>query len=90
VQNSNLASLDGVPALVAEEFEYQIKEARRGTSRFAALDLTAFGAPTLTLSNHLPATWTTGSWSYMPVRFTIDPNRPAGVGTRKVGQPAAA
>ena len=90
VQNSNLASLGGVPALVAEEFEYQIKEARRGTSRFAALDLTAFGAPTLTLSNHLPATWTTGSWSYMPVRFTIDPNRPAGVGTRKVGQPAAA
>ena len=90
VQNSNLASLGGVPALVAEEFEYQIKEARRGTSRFAALDLTAFGAPTLTLSNHLPATWTIGSWSYMPVRFTIDPNRPAGVGTRKVGQPAAA
>jgi len=26
----------------------------------------------------------------MPVRFTIDPNRPAMAGTRKVGQPAAA
>lgn len=90
VQNSNLASLDGAPALVAEEFEYAIKEARRGTAKFATLDLAAFGAPTLTLSNVLPATWTAGTWSYMPVRFTIDPNRPAGVGTRKVGQPAAA
>jgi hypothetical protein len=90
VQNSNLASLDGGPALIAEEFEYAIKEARRGTAKFAALDLAAFGAPTLTQSNLLPATWTAGTWTYMPVRFTIDPNRPAGVGTRKVGQPAAA
>jgi hypothetical protein len=90
VQNSNLASLGGAPALIAEEFEYAIKEARRGTARFTSLDLTAFGAPTLTRSNVLPATWTAGTWTYMPVRFTIDPNRPAGVGTRKVGQPAAA
>jgi len=90
VQNSNLANLDGVPALVAQESEYAIKEARRGTAKLATLDLAAFGAPTLTQSNLLPATWTAGTWTYMPVRFTIDPNRPAGVGTRKVGQPAAA
>jgi hypothetical protein len=90
VQNSNLASLGGTPALIAEEFEYAIKEARRGTARFTTLDLPAFGAPTLTRSNPLPATWTAGNWSYMPVRFTIDPNRPASAGTRKVGQPAAA
>jgi hypothetical protein len=90
VQNSNLASLGGAPTLVAEEFEYAIKEARRGSARFAALDLPAFGAPTLTRSTLLPATWTAGSWSYMPVRFTIDPNRPAAAGTRKIGQPAAA
>jgi hypothetical protein len=90
VQNSNLARLDGAPALIAEEFEYAIKEARRGTARFSALDLPAFGAPTLTRSNLLPATWTAGAWSYMPVRFTIDPNRPAASGTRKIGQPAAA
>jgi hypothetical protein len=90
VQNSNLARLDGAPALIAEEFEYAIKEARRGTARFSALDLPAFGAPTLTRSNLLPATWTAGTWSYMPVRFTIDPGRPAAAGTRKIGQPAAA
>ena len=90
VQNSNLAALDGVPTLIAEEFEYAIREAKRGAAAFHALDLAAFGAPTLTLSNHLPSTWTAGSWSYMPVRFTIDPTRPAMVGTRKVGQPAAA
>jgi hypothetical protein len=75
---------------IAEEFEYAIKEARRGTARFTTLDLPAFGAPTLTRSNPLPATWTAGNWTYMPVRFTIDPNRPASAGTRKVGQPAAA
>ena len=90
VQNSNLAALDGVPTLIAEEFEYAIREAKRGAATFHALDLAAFGAPTLTLSNHLPSTWTAGSWSYMPVRFTIDPNRPAMGGTRKIGQPAAA
>jgi hypothetical protein len=88
VQNSNLAILDGTPTLIAEEFEYAIREAKRGEADFHALDLTAFGAPTLTVSNHLPSTWTAGSWSYMPVRFTIDPSRPAMAGTRKVGQPA--
>ena len=90
VQNSNLANLDGVPALVAQESEYAIKEARRGTAKLATLDLAAFGAPTLTQSNLLPATWTAGTWTYMPVRFTIDPLRPAMAGTRKIGQPKAA
>ena len=90
VQNSNLARLDGAPTLIAEEFEYAIKEARRGTPAFRALDLAPFGAPTLTVSNYLPATWTSATWSYMPVRFVIDPTRPAAAGTRKVGQPAAA
>ena len=90
VQNSNLAKLDGAPALIAEEFEYAIRDAKRGAATFHALDLAAFGGPTLTLSNTLPSTWTAGSWSYMPVRFSIDPNRPAMAGTRKRGQPAAA
>ena len=89
-QNSVLALLDGAPTLIAEEFEYQIKEARRGAPKFHSLDIVAFGAPTLTVSNHLPATWINATWSYMPVRFTIDPNKPAMAGTRKVGQPAAA
>jgi hypothetical protein len=90
VQNSNLARLEGDVTLIAEEFEYAIKEARRGAAVLKALDLAAFGAPTLKLSNVLPATWTTGTWSYMPVRFMIDPTKPAAAGTRKVGQPAAA
>ena len=90
VQNSNLAALDGVPTLIAEEFEYAIREAKRGSAAFHAFDIAAFGGTTLTLSNHLPSTWTAGSWSYMPVRFTIDPTKPAMAGTRKLGQPAAA
>ncbi len=90
VQNSNLARLDGAATLIAEEFEYAIKEARRGAAVFHKLDLPAFGAPTLTRSNDLPATWTSGTWSYMPVRFVIDPLKPAMAGTRKLGQPAAA
>ena len=89
-QNSVLALVDGAPALVAEEFEYQIKDARRGPPHFHALDIAAFGAPTLTVSNHLPTTWIKADWSYMPVRFVIDPLKPAAVGTRKVGQPTAA
>jgi hypothetical protein len=90
VQNSVLASLNGAPTLIAEEFEFQIKEARRGMPRYHALDIAAFGAPTLTVSNHLPATWILADWSYMPVRFVIDPLKPAAAGTRKLGQPAAA
>jgi hypothetical protein len=90
VQNSNLAALDGVPTLIAEEFEYALRDAKRGAAAFHGLDIAAFGAPTLTVSNHLPSTWTAGSWSYMPVRFVIDPTRPAMAGTRKIGQPAAA
>jgi hypothetical protein len=90
VQNSVLALLDGAPALIAEEFEYQIREARRGTALFHTLDIAAFGAAALTVSNHLPATWIAGNWSYMPVRFVIDPGKPAAAGTRKIGQPAAA
>jgi hypothetical protein len=90
VQNSNLARLDGASVLIAEEFEYAIKEARRGAAVIRALDLPAFGASTLKLSNLLPATWTTGTWSYMPVRFVIDPTRPAAAGTRKLGAPATA
>lgn len=89
-QNSVLALLDGAPTLIAEEFEYQIREARRGQAHFHALDVAAFGAPTLTVSNHLPATWITANWSYMPIRFVVDPLKPAAVGTRKLGKPAAA
>jgi len=90
VQNSVLALLDGAPTLIAEEFEFQIKEARRGPAHYHALDIAAFGAPTLTVSNHLPTTWVAGTWSYMPVRFVIDPLKPAAMGTRKLAQPAAA
>ncbi|HZZ36813.1 MAG TPA: hypothetical protein VFE03_13905 [Caulobacteraceae bacterium] len=90
VQNHNLANLDGEAIVIAEEFEYAIKEARRGSARFAALDLAAFGAPTLKLSNHLPSTWTAGTWAYMPVRFLMDPTKPAMAGTRRIDQPAAA
>ncbi|HXQ47564.1 MAG TPA: hypothetical protein VN806_13160 [Caulobacteraceae bacterium] len=89
VQNSVLAAFDGAPVLIAEEFEYQIKEARRGFPHYHALDVAAFGAPTLAPSNHLPTTWVAGTWSYMPVRFLMDPTKPAAAGTRKVGQPAA-
>jgi hypothetical protein len=98
VQNSVLAVLDGAPTLIAEEFEFKIKEARRGPAHYhdvggkfpMTLDMAAFGAPTLTVSNHLPATWILADWSYMPVRFVIDPLKPAVAGTRKIGQPAAA
>jgi len=90
VQNHNLALVDGAPTVVAEEFEYAIREARRGEADFAALDIAAFGAPSLTISNHLPATWTSGAWTYMPVRFLMDPTKPAMAGTRKVGAAKAA
>jgi len=90
VQNHNLAVLDGEAIVVAEEFEYSIVEARRGEAAFTALDLAAFGAPTLKISNHLPSTWTSGTWSYMPVRFLMDPSKHAMAGTRRVGAAKAA
>jgi hypothetical protein len=90
VQNHNLTLVDGEATVVAEEFEYAIRDARRGEATFETLDIAAFGAPTLTVSNHLPATFTSGAWTYMPVRFLMDPTRHAMAGTRKVGAAKAA
>lgn len=84
VPNLNLAKLDGEVRLVAEEFEYQIKEAKRGTAKFRTLDLGGFGGTGLKPSNHLPSTFTTGSWSYTNVRYTLDADKPALGGARKV------
>src|SRR5439155_21024506 len=89
-QHHNMADVDRAPTVIAGEFEYAIKEARRGPAKFTTLDLHAFGAPPLTLSNHLPSTWTSGTRDYMPVRFLMDPTKPAMAGPRKVSQKAAA
>jgi hypothetical protein len=80
----NLADWDGGRWLIAEEFEYQTKEAKRGSAVFRVRDLAAFGAPTLAATNELPSTFTTGTWAYETVRYVLNPRVPARAGLKSI------
>ncbi|HEY4343377.1 MAG TPA: hypothetical protein VGN05_03450 [Parvibaculum sp.] len=82
--NLNYAEVDGALKLVPEEFEYAIKDAKRGVATFRALNLAAFGGAAAFPTNHLPATFTASSLSYMEVRYVLDPGVPAFMGATKV------
>jgi hypothetical protein len=80
----NLAEWDGGRWLIAEEVEYQTKEAKRGSASYRVRDLAAFGAPTLEPTFELPSTFTTGSWAYESVRYVLDPSQPARSGLKAI------
>lgn len=86
IPNLNLAVYEGERVLVAEEFAYATKEAKRGPAFYRTRDLAAFGAGALTPSNELPSTYTTGTWAYENVRFVLDPKVPAQGGLKRVGK----
>ena len=56
IPSLNLADWDGARWLIAEEFAYQTKDARRGSGVYRVRDLAAFGAPTLEATLELPST----------------------------------
>lgn len=89
IPSLNLADWDGGRWLIAEEFAYQTKEARRGSATFRVRDLAAFGAPTLEATNELPSTFTSGSWAYENVRYVLDPTVPARTGLRAIDKAEA-
>jgi hypothetical protein len=82
--NLNYAEIDGALKLVPEEFEYAIKDARRGAAVFRTMNLAAFGGAAVIPTNHLPATYTTSSLTYTEVRYLLDPAVPAFMGATKV------
>jgi hypothetical protein len=86
IPNLNLATYEGERVLVAEEFEYRTKEAKRGAAAYKVRDLAAFGGEKLIPTNELPSTYTTGTWAYENVRFVLDPKVPAQGGLKRVGK----
>ncbi len=82
--NLNYAEVDGALKLIPGEIEYAIKDAKRGEAVFRTLNLAAFGGAAAIPTNHLPATFTTSSLTYMEVRYVLDPAVPAFMGATKV------
>jgi hypothetical protein len=88
IPNLNLAVYEGARWLVAEEFEYATKEAKRGVARYTVRDLAGLGGAGLTATNELPSTLTSGTWAYENVRYILDPKVPALTGLKKLAEPA--
>jgi hypothetical protein len=78
-----LALVDGSPAIVQVETSYTPASAERGTPRLRVFDAAAFGDPELKLTEPLPATWMQGTLEVRPVRWLMDPKKPAVVGARR-------
>jgi hypothetical protein len=81
----HLARVGGDVRLVQAEPRYTPASAERGTPRVRAFEPEAFGEPRAKLVNPLPATAMTGRVELRPVRWLIDPLRPAVVGSTRVG-----
>jgi hypothetical protein len=85
----HLAEVDGEPRLVQVEPQYAPERAERGIARVQRFDAAAFGDPRIALTNPLPATWTRGAFELRPVRWVMDPDKPAVVGAKRVLEKAA-
>ena len=85
----HLALLENEPRLVQVEPQYGPDRAERGVARVQRFDAAAFGEPRIALTNALPATWVCGAFEMRPVRWVMDPDRPAVVGAKRVLEKAA-
>jgi hypothetical protein len=85
----HLALVDGEPRLVQAEPQYGPDRAERGIARVQRLDAAAFGEARVAFTNALPATWIRGAFEMRPVRWVMDPDRPAVVGAVRVLEKAA-
>jgi hypothetical protein len=82
--NLNLARVGNATKLVHQEMEYTIGKAQRGAVALKGFDAAAFGDPNVILRQPLPATFVQAKVTYTGVRFLIDPERPAMVGTETI------
>jgi hypothetical protein len=85
----HLALLDGEPRLIQAEPLYAPERAERGTPRVQRFDAAAFGDARVALTNALPATWIRGPFEMRPVRWVMDPERPAVTGATRVLEKSA-
>jgi hypothetical protein len=82
--NLNLARVGNETKLVHQEMEYTISRAQRGIAALKAFDAATFGDPNVIVKQPLPATIVQAKVTYTGVRFLIDPERPAMIGTETV------
>jgi hypothetical protein len=85
----HLAQVDGAPWLVQAEPQYSPERAERGIARVQRFEAAAFGDAGVAFTNALPATWTRGVFELRPVRWVMDPDKPAVVGAKRVLEKSA-
>jgi hypothetical protein len=85
----HLALYEGEPRLVQTEPLYTPELAERGIARVQRFDAAAFGDGRISFTNALPATWIRGAFEMRPVRWIMDPERPAVVGATRVLEKSA-
>ncbi len=82
--NLNLARVGNETKLVHQEMEYVIGRAQRGETVLKTFDAAAFGDARVVLRQPLPATIIQTKVTYTGVRYLVDPERPAMVGTETI------
>ena len=82
--NLNLARVGNETKLIHQEMEYVISRAQRGEAVLRTFDAFAFGDARVLLRQPLPATIIQTKVTYTGVRYLVDPERPAMVGTETV------
>jgi hypothetical protein len=82
--NLNLARVGNETKLVHQEMEYVIGRAQRGETVLKTFDASAFGDARVMLRQPLPATIIQTKVTYTGVRYLVDPERPAMLGTETV------
>ena len=80
----NLARIDGELKLLQVEPAYEIALVQRGVPKLTTIDTEAFGDGRIKLVNPIVAAYLKGAFTYERVRYLIDPNRPAQIGTQKL------
>jgi hypothetical protein len=82
--NLNLARVGNETKLVHQEMEYVIGRAQRGETVLKTFEAAAFGDARVVLRQPLPATIIQTKVTYTGVRYLVDPERPAMVGTETI------
>ena len=86
VAGMNLArDADGRPALVQVDPDYRFHKAERGRPEVGVFDQAAWRAEGVTPVWPVAASWSLADTGFPKIRFVLDPDQPAMVGTRKVG-----
>jgi hypothetical protein len=84
VANMNLARVDGSPLLVQVDPEFTFHKAERGRPEVSTFDAPAWHAEGARIAYPVSASFSVVDTGFPRIRYVVDPDRPALVGSRKV------